>query len=1161
MAALWLLSILPLLRAQAQLPDYHLQMFGYSYGIKGGTITSAARDAQGYLWILGPRALTRFDGKHTRDFSLPDRMSSLLCDHNGRIWVLTAKGVFRYKDDFRGFQPLTVTGSTPGKIFEHRDKSVWLLTREGFLKYDEATGIFRPALSELTDTRAFDPTFTTSYGHTFFYAKDSLYAYHSTAHRTRSLPLHDYKSIFAINEDSVMVSSWNNNSYWYNFRAQRITPVVYNNELLTVRCFTRLDANRFLVVAAQGIFEYHLKEGTYIPLRFFVNGLPVLAGDYASYAFTDPWGYAWMATIDGMARFPLQQSEFGLVRISSFTNDRSIAVNNVRRMLEDKQGNIWMATGAGFVSWQQQSGKWQFFEPMPGSAKQLQHPSIRGMSYDGRYLILGPTNFGPWLFEPSTKRYSRPRYANEYVRKLAEQDFFDDILTLRNGHHLFMGRDALYLLDGRTYEMDTLNNPAAHQNTNNAFQGTDGIVWLATNRGLHCFDADMQYLGAVSYPDSSTFVSAGYMRADNQLLFAVNGKLYIAKYAHGKVIVQLMAAPAFAQAFINILYQDQQDVIWAASENGIYRFDPHTNQLQLFDHTDNVQGYGFNNNAWLVSKAGTLFFGGNNGINYLTSPTLLNNDQTPPVIFSQIRINNNDTLIYELGDQPTLSYSQNTLDFTFSCPYFNNPDKVQYRYQLAGLDTSWKFLGNNNVVRLISLPPGKYELQVQASLNGVDWIPAKKNFGFRIDAPYWRKWWFLAPVILFGVFALWMYVRNRNRKLKEKEEELDTEQAINYFASSLYEHQQTDHILWDVARNCIGRLHFEDCVIYLVDEERNVLVQKAAHGPKSHLRFEVKTPLEIPVGRGITGSVAATGKAEIIHDTTKDPRYIVDDKVRYSEITVPIVFGDQVLGVIDCEHSQKRFFTQKHLSILTTIASLCANKIARARAEAEKRAAERILMDTQQKMADMEMQALRAQMNPHFIFNCLNSINRYIVKSDQATASLYLTKFAKLIRLILDNSNSKHVILSNELEALKLYIDMEALRFDKKFSYEIVVQRNVNPDSVEVPPLIIQPYVENAIWHGLLHKQTVGHLKIELCMPQEGMLQCTIEDNGIGREKAQELKSKTATTKKSLGMKITENRLSLLNKHAALNASVDIINLYEPDQSAAGTKVILKIPV
>ena len=185
-----------------------------------------------------------------------------------------------------------------------------------------------------------------------------------------------------------------------------------------------------------------------------------------------------------------------------------------------------------------------------------------------------------------------------------------------------------------------------------------------------------------------------------------------------------------------------------------------------------------------------------------------------------------------------------------------------------------------------------------------------------------------------------------------------------------------------------------------------------------------------------------------------------------------------------------------------------------------------ILMSTQQKMTEVEMQALRAQMNPHFIFNCLNSINRYIVKSDQTTASLYLTKFAKLMRLILDNSNSKNVILTNELEALKLYIEMEALRFDKKFTYEIKVAPNLGADTLEVPPLIIQPYVENAIWHGLLHKENNAHLSIRLSMAGESMLQCIMKTTELAG-KSQGTKSKTATSRKSLGMQLTENGLGL----------------------------------
>jgi hypothetical protein len=212
-------------------------------------------------------------------------------------------------------------------------------------------------------------------------------------------------------------------------------------------------------------------------------------------------------------------------------------------------------------------------------------------------------------------------------------------------------------------------------------------------------------------------------------------------------------------------------------------------------------------------------------------------------------------------------------------------------------------------------------------------------------------------------------------------------------------------------------------------------------------------------------------------------------------------------------------------------------------------------------MAELEMRALRAQMNPHFIFNCLNSINRYIVKSDNATASLYLTRFAKLIRLILDNSNSKKVLLSNELEALKLYIEMERIRFDNKFDYRIIVDERVHTDSIGVPSLIIQPYVENAIWHGLLHKESNGSLWVKIRMLDENTLECLIEDNGVGREKAAEFRSKSATGKKSLGMKLTEDRIAVLNQYAQTNASVEIVDLADGNGTATGTRVVVIIPV
>jgi len=221
---------------------------------------------------------------------------------------------------------------------------------------------------------------------------------------------------------------------------------------------------------------------------------------------------------------------------------------------------------------------------------------------------------------------------------------------------------------------------------------------------------------------------------------------------------------------------------------------------------------------------------------------------------------------------------------------------------------------------------------------------------------------------------------------------------------------------------------------------------------------------------------------------------------------------------------------------------------------------EAIKTEFNKKIAEIEMVALRAQMNPHFIFNCLNSINRYIVKSDQVTASNYLTKFAKLIRLILDNSRHSKVALENELNALKLYIEMEAMRFDNKFSYAVNVSDDLDSDSISIPPMILQPYVENAIWHGLMHKTDSGVLSVNISKEND-YLKCIIEDNGVGRERAMELKSKNSLKEKSLGIKVTNDRISIFNQLNKNKAFVAIDDLKDKHGNAIGTRVTLMIPL
>lgn len=209
------------------------------------------------------------------------------------------------------------------------------------------------------------------------------------------------------------------------------------------------------------------------------------------------------------------------------------------------------------------------------------------------------------------------------------------------------------------------------------------------------------------------------------------------------------------------------------------------------------------------------------------------------------------------------------------------------------------------------------------------------------------------------------------------------------------------------------------------------------------------------------------------------------------------------------------------------------------------------------KMAEAEMVALRAQMNPHFLFNSLNSINNYILKNDADNAAGYLTKFSRLMRLILDNSRNNWIWLQSELKALQLYIELEAFRFDDSFTYRIDVAADVQTEHVMVPPMIIQPYVENAIWHGLMHRRgSGGHLQVDIARVGPDLC-ITVKDNGVGREAASRIRGKFSENKKSHGMKITAERLEIMNKVYHMEARVSVTDAGEGGMGETGTIVAI----
>jgi tetratricopeptide (TPR) repeat protein len=212
----------------------------------------------------------------------------------------------------------------------------------------------------------------------------------------------------------------------------------------------------------------------------------------------------------------------------------------------------------------------------------------------------------------------------------------------------------------------------------------------------------------------------------------------------------------------------------------------------------------------------------------------------------------------------------------------------------------------------------------------------------------------------------------------------------------------------------------------------------------------------------------------------------------------------------------------------------------------------------QKKLANnvLALKSLRSQMNQHFIFNALNSVNNFIAQNDERAANRYLTDFSTLMRSVLNNSEEDFIPLSKEIELLKLYVQLEHSRFTDKFDYTLHIDENLNEEQFQIPPMLIQPYVENAVWHGLRYKETKGILKIEFIQKDADTILISISDDGIGRQKSKELKTQNQKKQESKGMNNVKKRIEILNEMYADKVKVNISDLH-PDGS--GTKVVVEL--
>ena len=257
-------------------------------------------------------------------------------------------------------------------------------------------------------------------------------------------------------------------------------------------------------------------------------------------------------------------------------------------------------------------------------------------------------------------------------------------------------------------------------------------------------------------------------------------------------------------------------------------------------------------------------------------------------------------------------------------------------------------------------------------------------------------------------------------------------------------------------------------------------------------------------------------------------------------------------------NQKKYFFTQQHVQVLSTIATLMANKIKAIETEQSLQQTKMEMLGINEKLSAAKLEALQSQLNPHFIFNCLNSIDNLIQTNQPAKATTYLARFAKLIRSVLDSSKNNVVPFQQDFETLGLYLELEKFRCNNKFSYSLTATPELLNGDYKVLPLVVQPFIENAIHHGLLNKENTDRWLHVNIFARDNFIIYTVTDNGVGRKKAAEIKKLNKPEYASYGIAITRERLALYNGGGQQDITItDLIDGAE----TPGTKVEINLKI
>ncbi|NIG51878.1 sensor histidine kinase [Chitinophaga sp. Cy-1792] len=1013
-----------------------------SDGLASNHVSAIMQDHKGFIWIAST-ALQRYDGTNLITVANFDKVPGsiyyddiCLCeDKKGRIWMGTPENIRVYDPVTTKVQTLTIAdksqvpeGLECSNIIEDRKGIIWASTRDGLFQYNEASQSFHKAtiLPEPIRAEIQDGILEDEAGNLWLGGRNGLYllssdrkrVYHSR-NNPQQLPIfninHSFKKFYTDIHHNIWMAARGGYVYKYNPGSHQLDSFSFRPPPATMKQPQEKDPifdvsgdveeNVWVATENGGLFRYN-----YHTLKFDLN-ITGNNNDPQGFHFnyeancltSDREGQLWIGTDHGVNILSLYSQTFHqLDTNTTFSNtSKRLPTGEVTGIFQSTNGNVYIGYwGKGFAVLNSNLELINTY--LPGrEAGDNTIPEERGLVWsfaempDGTILV-GQENGNLSLYDPIKHRFTRHFH---------DAAFYDQTLL----HILPLSDTAVWIglykkglaswnPKNNTFHhyktlLDSLHKPTSVMDIE---AGRDGRLWLATsNTGLVLFQpATGQLLRQISFRwNDKTYsnVTSILRENDSTLLIGTDHGLWLFNTRTFYYEPFLINRQPFNE-WILCLQEDDQKNIWLTTQHGFYKLQTRTGTLLSF-----VQGADIIDNNRKVRKRilqlqnGMMMVGASDHVVTFDPASLLPAPPPPDVTILNLKAMDS-TIQIEAAlreNQPVqLNYRQNFITIEFKSLQYH-PEKINYYYQLEGMDEKWMNAEGLLTARYTNLPPGSYTFRVKAANATSTFSEHITELHIRIKPAFWQTNWFRLLALMLTAALIYCYFRLRVS-----------------------------------------------------------LIRKEA----------------------------------------------------------------------------------KHRNAV------------------------------QQKIAQLEMKALRAQMNPHFIFNALNSIQIFMMKNETESAQAYLSRFAKLIRNVLDNSQLNNISISREISMLENYMELEKLRFTDQFEYKINIDPALDADMIQMPTMIVQPFVENAIWHGLVHKKDKG--RVTICFREVAeRVHCTIEDNGVGRERSAAIKQLQGLQHSSRGLQITRDRLSIFSSKFGVDAGFTIEDLYDENGNAAGTRVTLWFPV